>query len=1405
MNVKEELALRAELEGSAGTDTFQKNYLVEAGAGAGKSTTMVRRVANLLLHKVCKPEELVAITFTVKATQELREKLEELLRGRLAEDPGNAELQALVESAERIQVSTIDSFCRTLLATMPFSNPLGMSAEMRTNDEEMGKDFFRRRYRGKTSDFDELFARYAINYRILENAFLQCCGRGDHRPSYRDHGNKLIQEIEEVKLPAAAKGMRTGVQKFLKEYPFLRGAIYPEFLAFMDRPDNDFAQGSECLEAFIPYMRSRGVELKKRNLRGEARNAIIDEGAWAELAGKAARLRNDLNDAVEKANAQAADAKKAGAKKANAKTAADYMKLRDELKKIVAGTRYASEFLNAEAKEQIESTVDLTTDAKALADFQALADGTKKLRWMGKFDGSSLTLMHELCDIIYPTLPHDHPKAGELKPEAFSALLSVLVHSAVLEKVAPLVSEYQEEKLAFGAATFNDVLVLARNMLRDNEAARAYFRKRYRCYFVDEFQDTDALQTELLFYLTSEEKDFKRDDWQKCRPRPGSLFLVGDPKQAIYRFRGADIDTYTRVRKRFEAKDGIGEFKQLAFNFRSSREICGLTEQIFRPLLKWDASGKSYQAEYADMRAVHNAGGQVVERGADPNSVVLAYRAGRKDDQEEDCVRVANLIQSAILRRAARAKDFLILTDVKARANAYARELLAREIPVNISGEESFSKTPVIAAAVTYLNYLLERDDPIRLQLLLENCYRVLPETVLRLRQRGGLNSITEVFRAAEDENRDWKKLDALAAALRAEQTRDGELLALCAALDEIRGYLQLSVSAPAVSVLERLFSDVACLWPEEDSRLERRRDYARVRQFMNLLRGEQARDFPSLARRAVSLAEETVEDELPLEPDGNCVRVMNVHKAKGLQGKIVILAYGDSLAKDKPVFSCRELSPKDGPLFHFCVTAGPKSVIGVESEWAELSAEEGRYLSAERTRLLYVAATRAERLLLVNACPSWEPISREIGDTDSDSPKLPHPDRDAKWLLERAETARDDERALLAALAELYPEPYPEDAPKGDSERASEDVPKNDAGNNPPNRRRSYMEKIIETLYPPTDEPDDAPDQDEPDASGQDGQNTPAVTAVNPEQLARERQELVGRYASPTRVAITPSGLEHAYRPRADAIASKGDSEEAPAETNTDAAGDAGGAEDALARFDPSDAAAAQSAPVPVSASPHGMYWGTIVHRVMELAVNHQAYDAASLERFARQAAFETLSGKNLSARERGMLCCADTADEAAVIASAAEAAARAAAFLGEGDSPLRRLLARGRSYTELPFVLRAKDPDNELYRHMSAHLKDRPDQVVPLDVNGSIDLAVFCDGGSWIVVDYKTDRQRANEDEAAFRDRLASEYTPQIAAYAKVLETLRGGPVTGAYLCSIPLRGALIDLTLDGGGGSR
>ena len=216
MTLQEELKLRKTLEGRGDPSTFDTSYLVEAGAGAGKSTTMVRRITSLLLSGKCRPEQLVAITFTMKATQELKNKLEENFRKLLAEHPDDERYRELADSVDLMQISTIDSFCRKLLMTMPFSNPFGMSGVMETDDKQRGKAYFRRRCR-ESDDISLLCDRFGLSYDTLEQAFLDGCGGGDYRPAYTPTDASEIREIERELLPDAAKKIHTEVQTVLKK------------------------------------------------------------------------------------------------------------------------------------------------------------------------------------------------------------------------------------------------------------------------------------------------------------------------------------------------------------------------------------------------------------------------------------------------------------------------------------------------------------------------------------------------------------------------------------------------------------------------------------------------------------------------------------------------------------------------------------------------------------------------------------------------------------------------------------------------------------------------------------------------------------------------------------------------------------------------------------------------------------------------------------------------------------------------------------------------------------------------------------------------------------------------------------------------------------------------------------
>jgi ATP-dependent exoDNAse (exonuclease V) beta subunit len=105
---------------------------------------------------------------------------------------------------------------------------------------------------------------------------------------------------------------------------------------------------------------------------------------------------------------------------------------------------------------------------------------------------------------------------------------------------------YENLKERGGKLDFFDLLLKARNLLRDDATVRRDMQGRYTHLFVDEFQDTEPLQAEVLMLLASADPDI--DDWRSATVVPGKLFIVGDPKQAIYRFRRADVGLYYDIK-----------------------------------------------------------------------------------------------------------------------------------------------------------------------------------------------------------------------------------------------------------------------------------------------------------------------------------------------------------------------------------------------------------------------------------------------------------------------------------------------------------------------------------------------------------------------------------------------------------------------------------------------------------------------------------------------------------------------------------------------------------------------------------------------------------------------------------------------------------------------------------------
>ena len=166
----------------------------------------------------------------------------------------------------------------------------------------------------------------------------------------------------------------------------------------------------------------------------------------------------------------------------------------------------------------------------------------------------------------------------------------------LLQIVRPVMDRFREHKRSTAQLDFDDLIFAARDLLRDFDEVRRALSRRFTHVLVDEFQDTDPLQTEIFWRLCGEPPaDADAGDWTSFSLRPGALFLVGDPKQAIYRFRGADIAAYLRAREAFRSQtlDGV---LSIATNFRSCAPIMAYVNERFEQVFSEENGQPGFQA-----------------------------------------------------------------------------------------------------------------------------------------------------------------------------------------------------------------------------------------------------------------------------------------------------------------------------------------------------------------------------------------------------------------------------------------------------------------------------------------------------------------------------------------------------------------------------------------------------------------------------------------------------------------------------------------------------------------------------------------------------------------------------------------------------------------------------------------
>ena len=532
----------------------------------------------------------------------------------------------------------------------------------------------------------------------------------------------------------------------------------------------------------------------------------------------------------------------------------------------------------------------------------------------------------------------------EADGDAFRRLFGVFEEaqfSALMDFTVSAIDMITKELREKGELTFYDYLLYLRDLLREDASnggkLTAYINRRYKYYLVDEFQDTDPLQAEIIFNLTAQQPNA---EWYKCVPRKGSLFIVGDPKQSIYRFKGADVNSFRRIKDMF-ADDEVGEAVKLTRNFRSTPELCRWFNKKFSSMMPADTANNS---AYSDIP---------VDPAAKDNAVTGAYlyEVGKETEISDIADAVIRLTEAKqisrrdkdgnVFTRDITFGDIMVIVSSKDNVGKYMHALAERGIPVMAEGRIIFSDCPLLKMLSLAVKSVAFPDDGAAL-------YGVLTSPIFGITDKELIALRKDKFRLSLYSH-DSEALSRNEAVKYAMDT-----------LYELSTKVSaLSASAAVDTVMTKL--DLLRKFGGKDLEYY---CYA-----CELIRSAErtgaVTTFADAAELLESIVTSSISEErcIALQKGLNRVRLSNLHKVKGLQAPVVILASPDRRKRSPRSSSVHSEKGED---FYVFSAEGGKYISISTHKYDSIKDSEAESIEAEYKRLIYVAATRAENILIV-------------------------------------------------------------------------------------------------------------------------------------------------------------------------------------------------------------------------------------------------------------------------------------------------------------------------------------------------------------------------------------------------------------------------------------------------------
>ena len=876
--------------------SLDETLFVEAGAGTGKTTSLVNRILELVGSGTTTLDRIAAITFTEAAAAELRDRI----RTELETDADNADLSEGrrdlcsqgVEQLDNAAIQTLHSFAAALLQERPLEAGLPPSFDtMDAIESELA--------------FDEAWTQWidaALDDPALQPHFLMTLSLG-----------------------LKTDGLRSIALRFHENYDLLADVTF-------DAPSAASSGASSAVRNLLDSAPEMQGLCRFSQLGGE-------DTLYAHTQAKLASIR--------------------------------------QLESLDVGSPAAIRLLmrllpiRQRGGRQSDWDNDPSTGENACRTLKALL----------------LELDAEVADAIAKT------RTAALVP-LLGALRSFVHNSAARRKIQ-------------GRAGFHDLLVWARNMLCDNLDARDHFRRRFSHLLIDEAQDTDFIQAEIAMFLAEDvpanTPDATRpNDWADITPQEGKLFVVGDPKQSIYRFRRADVRQMRRLQERM-----AGDTLQLVQNFRSQRPVVDWVNKLFA---RWMTQDGGEQAAYTPIKhrwtadTGHKAAPRVWALGEEQDDRLPAVR-------RREAAEIAMLLHQVvgerwqILDRDAtevvgtecykntKYSDICILMPTRTALRTLELALDDADVPYRLEGASLFFDTQEVRDLLNCLRAIDDPSDEIAIVAALRSpafaCtdvellqfhqshrtfnYLSLPQTTdnpfvlslskdeyASLRSRGvpvEPRTVTETPLPSHEEGPAPATAVGWDGSMHPQQP-------VADALDILRKAHEkrMWTATPALIdgfIRDRLLMESAIGQPRTREQWRRYRFLVEQARAFTAAGGNGLRAFLEWVQRQAAEGARVTETPVP-ESDEEAVRIMTVHAAKGLEFPVVILT---GLNRDRDVRF-------DNVIFdggNVEVSIGSRNSRFQTAGYDEQAEREGLFDDLEHVRLLYVATTRARDHLVLS------------------------------------------------------------------------------------------------------------------------------------------------------------------------------------------------------------------------------------------------------------------------------------------------------------------------------------------------------------------------------------------------------------------------------------------------------